>query len=341
MEDIIVVDDLRKIYGKDVLAVDGISFNVRRGEVFGFLGPNGAGKSTTIKVLTTLINKTSGKVIIDGIDLDSGPADVRRIIGYSSQEVGVDDDLTARENLLLQCRFHHMEMDKAKNKVESLLETVNLKDAADRRLGTFSGGMRKRLDLASSLVSDPRVLFLDEPTTGLDPKSRQDIWNYIRELNHQGTTIFLTTQYMEEADKLADRLCIVDEGKIVAEGTSKELKAKIGTDIISLKFKDENVAICKKAAEVLRVLPGVKEVGSCSIDLSDEGGLLLYAQNGSALIPQVVRAIDGAGVGIELLTLSAPSLDDVFLKLTGKQLKVSEAKRPEKPGGWGRRRSRP
>lgn len=331
---------LSKVYG-GFNAVKPLTLSVRRGEVFGFLGPNGAGKSTTIKVLTTLIAKSSGKVLIDGIDLDSGPAEVRRIIGYSSQDVGVDDDLTARENLILQCRFHHMDKDRAEQKVEGLLKTVNLKDAADRRLGTFSGGMRKRLDLASSLVSDPRILFLDEPTTGLDPKSRQDIWDYIRELNRKGTTIFLTTQYMEEADKLADRLCIVDEGKIVAEGTPKELKAKIGADIISLKFKDESVATCEKAAEVLKVLPGVKEVGSCSIGLSDEGGLLIYAQNGSALVPQVVRAIDGAGVGIEQLTLSAPSLDDVFLRLTGKQLKVSETTRPEKPGGQRRRRGRP
>jgi ABC-2 type transport system ATP-binding protein len=338
MEDIIVVKDLRKTYGKDVLAVDGVSFNVRRGEVFGFLGPNGAGKSTTIKILTTLIAKTSGDVMIDGIDLDSGPSEVRRIIGYASQDVGVDDDLTARENLLLQCRFHHMQRDKADQKVDGLLETVDLKDAADRRLGTYSGGMRKRLDLASSLVSDPRILFLDEPTTGLDPKSRQDIWNYIRELNRQGTTIFLTTQYMEEADRLADRLCIVDEGRIVAEGTPRELKARIGADIISLKFKDESATTCERAAEVIKVLPGVKEVGSCSIGLSEESGLLVYAQNGSSLVPQVVRAIDGAGVDIELLTLSAPSLDDVFLRLTGKQLKVSEAKKPVKPGGFGRSR---
>ena len=213
VQDIVVVENLRKTYGKDVLAVDGISFRVPKGEIFGFLGPNGAGKSTTIKILTTLLEKSSGKATIDGLDVDDDQAGVRRIIGYSSQDVGVDDDLTARENLLLQCSFHHIPKDIAKTKVNELLQTIRLEEAADRRLKTFSGGMRKRLDLASSLVSDPKILFLDEPTTGLDPQSRQDVWEYIVKLNRQGMTIFLTTQYMEEADRLANRLCIVDQGK--------------------------------------------------------------------------------------------------------------------------------
>jgi ABC-2 type transport system ATP-binding protein len=175
MDDIVVVENLRKIYGKDIIAVDDISFTVKKSEIFGFLGPNGAGKSTTIKILTTLLEKTSGKATIDGLDIDSDQDKVRRIIGYSSQEVGVDDDLTARENLMLQCSFYHIPKDKAKTKVSELLKTVRLAEAADRRLKTFSGGMRKRLDLASSLVSDPKILFLDEPTTGLDPQSRQDV----------------------------------------------------------------------------------------------------------------------------------------------------------------------
>jgi ABC-2 type transport system ATP-binding protein len=339
MDDIIVVKDLRKVYGKDVTAVDGISFSVRKGEIFGFLGPNGAGKSTTIKILTTLVSKTSGQVTIDDIDLEKNPKAVRRIIGYASQEVGVDDDLTARENLLLQCGFHHMPRDKARKKVEELLDTVGLKDAGNRRSGTFSGGMRKRLDLASSLVSDPKVLFLDEPTTGLDPQSRQSVWEYVRNLNRQGTTIFLTTQYMEEADRLADRLCIIDQGKIVAEGTPKDLKAKIGADIISLKFKDDDLAMCRMGAEAVRNLPGVKEVGDCEVGIASGSGLMIMAQNGAAIIPQVVRALDGAGVSIEQLSLSAPSLDEVFLKLTGKKLKVIETKVSTRGrfGGRGRR----
>ena len=295
MDDIIVVTDLRKVYGSEILAVDGISFTVQKGEIFGFLGPNGAGKSTTIKILTTLINKTSGTATIDGLDVDEDQATVRRIIGYSSQEVGVDDDLTARENLMLQCRFHHLDKQKAVQKVEELLRTVKLTEAADRRLSTYSGGMRKRLDLASSLVSDPQVLFLDEPTTGLDPQSRLDIWEYIKQLNRQGMTIFLTTQYMEEADRLADRLCIVDQGKIVAEGRPTELKSRIGADIITLRFGSDDPTACEKAVEALSEPAGDPGGRHLHGGLTEDNGLTVMAQNGAAMVPQVVRAVDGAG----------------------------------------------
>jgi ABC-2 type transport system ATP-binding protein len=337
MEDIIIVEDLKKIYGKDILAVDGISFKVHKGEVFGFLGPNGAGKSTTIKILTTLLEKTSGNATIDGYDIDKDQAAVRRIIGYSSQEVGVDDDLTARENLFLQCSFHHIPKEKATQRVEQLLETVKLQDAADRRLKTFSGGMRKRLDLASSLVSDPKVLILDEPTTGLDPQSRQDIWEYITQLNRQGMTIFLTTQYMEEADRLSDRLCIVDQGKIVAEGTPMELKARIGADIITLSLRSNDPEACEKASVAIANMNGVKEVGLCSVGISGDKGLTVMANNGSAIIPQLVRLLDGMGVQMDQLTLSGPTLDEVFLKLTGKALNVVERKGAVKGRRWGKR----
>jgi len=320
------------------LAVDGISFVVRKGEIFGFLGPNGAGKSTTIKILTTLIGKTSGIASIDGLDIDKDQAAVRRIIGYASQEVGVDDDLTGRENLMLQCRFHHIDKKKSKSKVEELLKTVKLTEAADRRLSTYSGGMRKRLDLASSLVSDPKVLFLDEPTTGLDPQSRLDIWEYVKQLNRQGMTIFLTTQYMEEADRLADRLCIVDQGKIVAEGTPAELKSNIGADIITLRFNADDLTACEKAVNALSSLQGIKEIGPCTVGLTKDSGLTIMAQNGAAMIPPVVRAVDNAGVRVEQLTLSAPTLDEVFLKLTGKTLNVVERKQAVKKRGFRQRR---
>jgi ABC-2 type transport system ATP-binding protein len=336
MEDIVVVDNLHKIYGKNVIAVDGISFAVKKGEIFGFLGPNGAGKSTTIKILTTLLEKSSGKATIDGLDIDADQVKVRRIIGYSSQEVGVDDDLTARENLMLQCSFHHIPKEKAKVKVNELLQTIRLSEAADRRLKTFSGGMRKRLDLASSLVSDPTILFLDEPTTGLDPQSRQDIWEYIVKLNREGMTIFLTTQYMEEADRLANRLCIVDQGKIVAEGTPAELKAQVGADKITLRFKADDLAGCEKAKELMSKFQGIEAVGKCGEGLVAENGLTIMTKNGSALVTQVVRALDGAGITVEQLNLSAPTLDEVFLKLTGKTLNVVERK--QTTGGWGRRR---
>lgn len=334
---ILLVEDLHKTYGKDILAVDGISFAVKKGEIFGFLGPNGAGKSTTIKILTTLLEKSSGKVTIDGLDIDDDQAKVRRIIGYSSQEVGVDDDLTARENLLLQCSFHHISKKKAKEKAEELLKTVRIAEAADRRLRTFSGGMRKRLDLASALVSEPKILFLDEPTTGLDPQSRQDIWDYIVKLNRQGMTIFLTTQYMEEADRLAGRLCIVDQGKIAAEGTPSELKAQIGADKITLHFKADDFSSCDKARELMERLPGVQEVGQCRDGLIAENGLIVMTKNGSAMITQIVRAMDNAGINIEQLNLSAPTLDEVFLKLTGKTLNVVERKEAIRPRGSRRR----
>jgi ABC-2 type transport system ATP-binding protein len=326
IQDIVVVEDLRKIYGKDIVAVDGISFQVHEGEIFGFLGPNGAGKSTTIKILTTLLEKTSGKATIDGLDVDNDQANVRRIIGYCSQDVGVDDDLTARENLMLQCSFHHMPRDEAKVKVEELLKKVRLTEAADRRLRTFSGGMRKRLDLASSLVSDPKVLFLDEPTTGLDPQSRQDVWEYVKQLNSQGMTIFLTTQYMEEADRLADRLCIVDQGKIVAEGTPDDLKARVGADKITLWFKAGDLVACEKAAKALSNLKGIEEVGKCVEGLTAEEGLAIMTKNGSAVVTQVVRTLDEADIAVEQLKLTVPTLDEVFLKLTGKTLNVVERK---------------
>jgi daunorubicin resistance ABC transporter ATP-binding subunit len=335
MEDIVIVEDLRKTYGKDILAVDGISFRVHKGEIFGFLGPNGAGKSTTIKILTTLLEKSSGKATIDNLDIDADQAKVRRIIGYCSQEVGVDDDLTARENLMLQCSFHHIPKDKAKRKTEELLQKVRLTEAADRRLRTFSGGMRKRLDLASSLVSDPEVLFLDEPTTGLDPQSRQDVWEYVKQLNKQGITIFLTTQYMEEADRLADRLCIVDQGKIVAEGTPVDLKAQVGADKITLWFNASDAEACERAEKALSGLQGVDEVGKCVVGLTTEEGLTITAKNGSTVVTQVVRALDGGGVAIEQLKLTAPTLDEVFLKLTGKTLNVIERKEAVRTGRRG------
>ena len=340
MDDIVVVDDLRKVYGKDIVAVDGISFRVHVGEIFGFLGPNGAGKSTTIKILTTLLEKSSGKATIDGLDVDADQAKVRRIIGYCSQDVGVDDDLTARENLMLQCSFHHIPRDEARIKVNELLQKVRLTEASDRRLKTFSGGMRKRLDLASSLVSDPKVLFLDEPTTGLDPQSRQDIWEYVRQLNKLGMTIFLTTQYMEEADRLADRLCIVDQGKIVAEGTPDELKARIGADKITIWFKSGDLEACERAAKALADIADVDEVGKCVEGLTTEEGLAIMTRNGPAVVTQVVRALDKANVAVEQLKVSVPTLDEVFLKLTGRTLNVIERKEAVRgASSFGRRRT--
>ncbi len=329
---IVVVKDLRKTFDPDVKAVDGISFYVQRGEIFGFLGPNGAGKSTTIKILTTLIQKTDGRVVVDGLDVEEDPAKIREIIGYAAQDVGVDDDLTGRENLRLQCKFYHLPRGEIDARVDLILKKVDLVEAADRRAGTYSGGMRRRLDLAMALISKPKLLFLDEPTTGLDPQNRIAVWNYIKSLNEQGVTIFLTTQYMEEADRLADRLCIIDRGKIVAKGTPAELKAEIGADVIQIALKSDGTKNVKDVArEALLRVPGVLEVQDY------DAGVAVYGKNGGTLVAQIVRMLDDAGVPITQLTLSAPSLDDVFLKHTGHQMRVEEVK-PAGRTPWTRRR---
>ncbi len=331
-EAILLVKDLKKTFDPDVRAVDGISFYVKRGEVFGFLGPNGAGKSTTIKIVTTLIQKSSGTVYVDGLNLEDEPAKIREIIGYAAQDVGVDDDLTGRENLRLQTRFYHIPRSESEERVELIINTVGLADAADRRAGTYSGGMRRRLDLAMALISKPKLLFLDEPTTGLDPQNRISVWNYIKSLNEQGMTIFLTTQYMEEADRLCDRLCIIDHGKIVAQGTPASLKAEIGADVIQIALKsDPAKKVTDVAREALRRIAGVQEVQN------SDSGVTVYAKNGPSLVPQIVRMLDDVGVQIAQLTLSAPSLDDVFLKHTGHAMRSEEVKPPSRMV-WARRR---
>ncbi len=335
-EAILLVKDLKKTFDPDVRAVDGISFYVKRGEVFGFLGPNGAGKSTTIKIITTLIQKSAGTVNVDGLDLEDEPAKIREIIGYAAQDVGVDDDLTGRENLRLQARFYHIPKVESSSRVELIIKTVGLDDAADRRAGTYSGGMRRRLDLAMALISKPKLLFLDEPTTGLDPQNRISVWNYIKSLNEQGMTIFLTTQYMEEADRLCDRLCIIDHGKIVAQGTPSSLKAEIGADVIQIALKSDGAKkVQDLAREALRRIPEVQEVQNY------DAGVTVYAKSGPSLVPQIVRMLDDVGVQIAQLTLSAPSLDDVFLKHTGHQMRSEEVRPPSRVMWGARRRSSP
>ena len=239
MSDIIKVENLVEVYSDGTKAVDDISFSVKEGEFFGFLGPNGAGKSTTIKILTTLLRKTSGTVTVAGYDVVKQAADIRKIIGVQSQETTVDGDLTGRENIELQGHFHQMNTDDIKKRVQRAFGLVGLEEAADRRARNYSGGMKKRLDLATALVHKPKILFLDEPTTGLDPQSRAAIWSYLEKLNkEEGITIFLTTQYLEEADKLCKRLAIIDTGKIVASGSPVELKREIGADSIRISLEN-------------------------------------------------------------------------------------------------------
>ncbi|GMQ85331.1 MAG: daunorubicin resistance protein DrrA family ABC transporter ATP-binding protein [Acidimicrobiia bacterium] len=316
---LIEVTDLVKVFDKDIRAVDGITFHVDEGEVFGFLGPNGAGKTTTIRVLVTLSQATSGTAMVDGLDVAKDPHQVRTRIGYAAQFIGVDGDLTGRENLVLQGRLHGMSAEAAENEADHLLEVIDLIEAADRRAGTFSGGMRRRLDLAQALVHRPQLLFLDEPTTGLDPQNRHALWAYLRRLNDDGVTIFLTTQYLEEADALTDRIAIIDNGKIVVDGTPDELKAGIGGDTITVAVDDT-----ERAAATLEALDDIHEVQA--VDHS----VTIYVADGASRVVEVVHALDAAGISPHQLELSEPTLDQVFLKHTGEQLRVEEVAAPSR-----------
>jgi len=338
MPDIITVKDLVEVYADGTKAVDGISFNVEQGAVFGFLGPNGAGKSTTIKILTTLLRKTSGFVSIAGYDLEKDPKEIRKLIGVQSQETSVDPELTGRENMILQGHLEQMRGKELEERVDGLLEVVGLKDAADKPAGRYSGGMKKRLDLASTLVHKPKILFLDEPTTGLDPQSRSTVWEYLESLNKkEGITIFLTTQYLEEADRLCQRLCIVDAGKIVAEGSPVGLKKEIGADAITITAQNRTGAGDKAATkvaarELLSKIPEVMNV------VDTEEGLTIYVKNGGLFVPTLVRAFDKTDLDLVSINISTPSLDDVFLKHTGKRIRAEELVKQVTTGRFGSRR---
>jgi len=320
MSDIISVENLVEVYSDGTKAIDDITFNVKEGEFFGFLGPNGAGKSTTIKILTTLLKKTSGKVTVAGHDIDSSAPAIRKIIGVQSQETTVDGDLTGRENITLQGHFQQMHGAELKNRVNELLALVGLESTADKRARNYSGGMKKRLDLATALVHKPKLLFLDEPTTGLDPQSRNAIWSYLEKLNKdEGITIFLTTQYLEEADRLCKRLAIIDFGKIVTSGTPAQLKQEIGAD--SIKIRIENCERDKlKAKELLKSLTGVTQV----IDAGSEDCLNVFTKQAGMLVADIVRAFDSSDIHLESVTFSSPTLDDVFLKHTGRRIRTEE-----------------
>jgi ABC-2 type transport system ATP-binding protein len=332
MTDIITVKNLVEVYSDGTKAVDDITFNVSEGEFFGFLGPNGAGKSTTIKILTTLLKKTSGAVSIAGFDVDKQAPEIRKIIGVQSQETSIDGDLTGRENITLQGHYHQMDSGDIKKRVNELIALVGLEAAADRRARNYSGGMKKRLDLATALVHKPKMLFLDEPTTGLDPQSRSTIWSYLEKLNkEEEITIFLTTQYLEEADKLCKRLSIIDVGKIVASGSPIELKREIGADSIRISLencqKDNN-----KAKELIKTLTGVNEI------VDSEECITVYAKNAGLLIADIVRALDSTDIRIGSVIFSSPSLDDVFMKHTGKRIRTEElVKAPSAMWGGARR----
>ncbi|MFC7322930.1 ATP-binding cassette domain-containing protein [Halobacillus campisalis] len=310
MNGTIKVKHLAKTFKKgDVKAVKDVSFEVNEGEFFAFLGPNGAGKSTVVQMLTTLINPTGGEAFVAGYDVSKNPGEVRRHIGVALQETGVDPDLTGREMIELQALIFGYQKEEAKQRSDKLLDIVQLQESSSRRIGNYSGGMRRRLDLALTLVHEPKILFLDEPTTGLDPSNRIAIWKELQRLNKEnGTTIFLTTQYLEEADSLADRISIINKGLIVASGTPQELKAQIGNDLITLTFaKQEDLMKAKNALET--------ELEMADIIIQNDR-LNLYVNEGNKQLLQVVRVVDQYGLEIETTNLSSPTLDDIFLKIT-------------------------
>jgi ABC-2 type transport system ATP-binding protein len=307
MGDAIRVEGLVRQFG-DVRAVDHVDLRIPRGEIYGFLGPNGAGKSTTVRMLCTLLAPTGGRAMVAGYDVATHPGDVRLRIGAALQEAALDPKQTGRELLRLQGLLYGLPSRLLPQRVAELGELIDLGDALDRPIGTYSGGMKRRLDLAASLVHNPEVLFLDEPTTGLDPASRARIWAEVRRLNQElGITVFLTTQYLEEADELAQRVGIINHGKLVAEGTPAELKRAVGTDVIVARVEGDPAGV----RSVLAAVPGIH-----SVEMHGQE-LVIAAENGSAAISPVAVALAGTDVTVRELTLRTPTLDDVFLDLTG------------------------
>jgi ABC-2 type transport system ATP-binding protein len=309
MQGAIYAEGLVKTF-KEVRALDGVDLDVPEGTVLGLLGPNGAGKTTAVRVLTTLLQPDSGKAVVAGIDVLKNPNEVRRCIGLSGQFAAVDDYLTGRENLQMVGQLYQISARDAKRRADELLERFGLGDAADRTAKTYSGGMRRRLDLAAALVVSPPVMFMDEPTTGLDPRNRQMLWELIQDLVAGGTTLLLTTQYLEEADHLAHQICVVDHGKVIARGTSDELKAQTGGERIELVVHQrEHMA---PAGEVLRSFGK----GELSVD-NHTRRVTAPVIGGAKLLAEVIRELDSRGVEIDDIGLRRPTLDDVFLSLTG------------------------
>ncbi len=307
----IEAEGLERTFEGGVRAVRGVDLEVAEGEIYGFLGPNGAGKTTTVRMLTTLLLPTGGRATVSGHDIAREAAAVRREIGVALQESALDPLMTGRELIRLQATLHGIPRGEGRRRGDELLDRVGLIAAADRRVGTYSGGMQRRLDLAAALVHEPRVLFLDEPTTGLDPVSRKAIWEEVAQLNHEGTTVFLTTQYLEEADRLANRVAIIDDGSIVAEDTPRALKGEVGHPHLELTLADGTGEAAEEiCAKFGRPLP------------ARDGKVLVELERGAAQIAEVVRGLDDAGILVESLDLVEPSLDDVFVEKTGHHLEA-------------------
>ena len=325
----ILVEGLTKSFG-DVHALRGIDLSVPRGTVLGVLGPNGAGKTTAVRILTTLLQPDGGRALVEGRDVVRDAAAVRRSIGLSGQSAAIQEELTGRENLELIGRLYHLSWPQARSRATELLDQFDLMDAADRAAKTYSGGMQRRLDLAASLVGRPQVLFLDEPTTGLDPRARLGMWDIIRSLVADGTTLLLTTQYLDEADELADEIVVIDHGQVIAAGTSEELKGRVGGDVLEFTVPDRT--------RIADAVSAIAKVGEGEPHVDEETGVINVGVGGrgSEALIEGVRALDGAGVATQGLSLRRPSLDDVFLALTGHA--AEEEEQPAK-GRRGRRRA--
>ena len=309
---------LRRIFKsrkRVVEAVVGVDLAVRAGEIFGFLGPNGAGKTTTLRMLTTLLPPSGGTARVAGCDLLTQPDKIRDRIGYVGQAGGADREITGRRELVFQGRLYGMSIEAAVKRAAELIEMLELESCADRKGSTYSGGQKRRLDIGLGLVHNPQLLFLDEPTTGLDPQSRARVWDEVRRMHDRGTTVFLTTHYLDEADALCDRVAIIDYGKIVAEGTPEELKRAIAGDVVNLTVAGEQ----ERALDLLKDQPFVKEARL------EEGSVVLFVDRGEVAMPDILRLLEGAGLRLMTIELHRPSLDDVFLRKTGRSLRETAA----------------
>ncbi|WP_336326569.1 ATP-binding cassette domain-containing protein [Halovenus sp. HT40] len=306
-------ENVHVTYEDGTEAVRGVSLDVVEGEFFGFLGPNGAGKTTTIRTLVTLLYPTIGTVSINGHDIKTEPQAVRESIGYMAQETSIDLELTPHENLRIACEMYGVPSDERDERIETLLDLVDLQDVANKRAENFSGGMQKRLDTATVLVHRPPVVFLDEPTTGLDPEARLRVWEYFEKINDRGTTVFLTTQYLEEADQLCDRLAVLEDGQIIAAGTPDSLKAAVGTDTLTVTLERPTDRQKRRAIETIRT---VGTLDGATVE-SSPSGLAVHVADASGVAPEVFEALADTGVAISGFDIESPTLDDVFLSLTG------------------------
>ena len=318
MDEVIKTSGLRRVFktrAGAVEAVAGVDLDVRAGEIFGFLGPNGAGKTTTLRMLATLMPPSGGSATVAGFNLLTQPDRIRERIGYVGQAGGSDREITGRHELEFQGRLYGKSPAEARKRAAELTTMLELEVCADRKTGTYSGGQKRRLDIGLGLVHDPQLLFLDEPTTGLDPQSRARVWDEVRRMHDRGTTVFMTTHYLDEADALCDRIAIIDYGKIVAEGTPEELKRAVAGDVVTLTVAGDQ----QRALDLLKDQPFVREANL------DEGSVLLYVDRGEVAMPAILRLLDGAGLTLVTIGLHRPSLDDVFLRQTGRSLRETAA----------------